>query len=198
MARTILYCLPILLMSAAGLHADLLDFNALQVGEEVQGFYDGGFGSMGTGPGPNFGIAFTGDFVTVAEGVFGPPLRGEQLTSASGTMDIAAGFSGDFSFYYQNSGAEGALNLYSGVNGSGSLVATELLPSTPGFIAVDLVEGTPFKSAVFTGDVNTLVFDNITFGFLVTPEAGSISLLLTVLAAFVFVCRRSIGGRQIR
>src|ERR1035437_6208549 len=105
--RTIFSCLPLLLIGAVGAHADLLDFNALQVGEGVQGYYNGGFGSKGTGPGPNFGITFTNAFVTVADGVFGAPFRAELLTSGSGIMDVAASFSGPFSFYYENSGAEG-------------------------------------------------------------------------------------------
>ena len=112
MTRAILSCLPILLMGAVGAHADVMDFNALQPGEAVQGYYNGGFGSMGTGPGPNFGITFTNDFVTVADGVFGPPLRAEELTGGSGIMDVPAGFSGPFSFYYKNSGPAGAANLY--------------------------------------------------------------------------------------
>jgi hypothetical protein len=195
MTRTILSCLPILLMGAMGAHADLLDFNALQLGEEVQGYYNGGFGSMGTGPGPNFGITFTNDFVTVADGVFGPPLRAEELTSGSGIMDVAVGFSGPFSFYYKNSGAGGAANLYSGLDGGGSLVGTLLLPTMSSFAATGLITGVPFRSVVFTGSANTLVFDNITFGALVIPEPASISLLFIVLAALGFVCRNRIGGR---
>jgi hypothetical protein len=42
--RTILSCKPILLMGLVGLHADVLDFNALEIGEEVKGFYNGGWG----------------------------------------------------------------------------------------------------------------------------------------------------------
>lgn len=196
MKRTILSCLPVLLMGSVGLHADLLDFNALQVGEEVQSYYNGGLGSMGTGPGPNLGITFTADFVTVADGVFGPPLRAEGLTAGSGTMDLAAGFSGPFSFYYENSGTEGMVNLYSGLDGSGSLVGTLLLPANSTFGATGSVEGMPFRSAVFTGDANTMVFDNITFGNLVLPEPGSISLLLTVLATSGLLCRKNARRRQ--
>src|SRR5258708_36912421 len=106
--RTVFSCLTFLLMGAAGANATLmqLDFNTLQVGEQVLGYYNGGLGSMGTGPGPNFGITFTNNFVTVADGVFGPPppLRAEGLTSGSGTMDSMAGFSELISFYYKNSG----------------------------------------------------------------------------------------------
>jgi len=68
MTRTILSYLSILLMGVVAAIADPLDFNNLQIGEEVLGYYDGGFGSLGTGPGPNLGITFTSDFVTVAQG----------------------------------------------------------------------------------------------------------------------------------
>ena len=131
--RTIFLCLTLLLTGTFGANATIvLDFNTLQVGEQVLGYYNGGLGSMGTGPGPNFGITFTNNFVTVADGVFGPPppLRAEGLTSGSGTMDVIAGFSGVISFYYKNSGAVGAVNLYSGLDGSGILVGTFPLPTS--------------------------------------------------------------------
>lgn len=48
-----------------------LDFNSLQVGEEVLGYYNGGFGSLGDGPGPMDGVTFTSDFVTVPGGYSG-------------------------------------------------------------------------------------------------------------------------------
>jgi hypothetical protein len=196
--RTILSCLTLLLMGAAGVNATTLDFNALQVGEEVLGYYNGGLGSMGTGPGPNLGITFTNDFVTLADGVFGPPFRAEELTGGSGTMDIAAAFSGIFSFYYKNSGAGGAVNLYSGLDGGGSLVGTFLLPPTSSFSpAFELIvnPGVPFQSAVFTGSANTMVFDNVTFGFQVIPEPASITLVFSGLAVLGFVGRKSIVGR---
>src|SRR6185369_11913987 len=84
MTRTIMSYLSILLMAVVIVSAE--DFNDLQIGEEVLGYYDGGFGSLGTGPGPNLGVTFTADFVTVAQGVFGPPFQGEELTSTSGIM----------------------------------------------------------------------------------------------------------------
>eukprot|EP01125_Pyxidicula_operculata_P005035 TRINITY_DN1852_c0_g1_i1.p1 TRINITY_DN1852_c0_g1~~TRINITY_DN1852_c0_g1_i1.p1 ORF type:complete len:1265 (-),score=419.45 TRINITY_DN1852_c0_g1_i1:829-4623(-) len=35
-----------------------LDFSGLQVGESVRDYFAGGFGSLGSGPGPNYGIVF--------------------------------------------------------------------------------------------------------------------------------------------
>ena len=206
MTRTILSYASLVLLGVSMANADLiasLDFNDLQIGEEVLGYYNGGLGSLGTGPGPNLGITFTSDFETVAIGVFGPPEQAEELKSASGTMDLAAGFSGAFSFYYDNlSGVPGNLLLYSGLHGTGSLVG-ELSLSGGGFGATGLEQLIPFESAVFNG--NGLVLDNITFakpGFLVTPEPSSISFLWVVLAA-IFIARRSartssLGARKLQ
>jgi hypothetical protein len=194
MTRTILSYLSILLMGVVTASANQLDFNNLQIGEEVLGYYDGGFGSLGTGPGPSLGITFSSDFVTVAQGVFGPPFQGEELTGTSGTMDVAPGFSGPFSFYYTNSGPAGTVNLYSGLDGSGSLVGTIALPTSAIFTAKGGIEALPFESAIFTGTPSALVFDNVTFGALVIPEPSSMSLLLIGLLAVCWGGRKSIAG----
>jgi len=195
MTRTIFSCVSLLLLGVSTANADLvasLDFNNLQIDEEVLGYYNGGLGSLGTGPGPDLGITFTSDFVTVPFGVFGPPDLSEQLTSDSGTMNVAGGFSGGFSFYFDTLFAgPGSLLLYSGLDGTGSLVGSLPLPEHGGFGATGLEQLIPFESAVFSG--NGLMLDNITFGpfgFLVTPEPSSITLLWIGLAA-IFIARRS-------
>jgi hypothetical protein len=193
MTRTILSYLSILLMGVVTASADQLDFNNLQIGEEVLGYYDGGFGSLGTGPGPSLGITFSSDFVTVAQGAFGPPFQGEELTSTSGTMDVVPGFSGPFSFYYTNSGTLGTVNLYSGLDGGGSLVGTIALPRSLIFAAAGIA-APPFESAIFTGTPSALVFDNVTFGAFVIPEPSSMSLLLIGLLAVWWGGRKSIAG----
>jgi hypothetical protein len=200
MTRTIMSYLSILLMAVVTVSAE--DFNDLQIGEEVLGYYDGGFGSLGTGPGPNLGVTFTADFVTVAQGVFGPPFQAEELTSTSGIMDVLPAFGGDggdFSFYYNNLGPDdGLVSLYSGLDGTGSLVTTISLPPTPTFSAASPLEGLPgpFESAIFTGTAGTLVFDNVTFSppgvGPVTPEPSSVSLLLIGLLAVWLSARKSI------
>ena len=56
MTRTILSYLSILLLGGVTASADpfvVLDFNDLQIGEQVLGYYNGGDGSLGTGPGPD-------------------------------------------------------------------------------------------------------------------------------------------------
>jgi hypothetical protein len=198
MTRIIFACLPLLLISVVAADSEVLDFSALKLGEEVLGYYDGGFGSLGSGPGPNFGITFTDDFVTVAGGAFGPSFHSEELTGGSGTMDVAAGFSGPFSFYYENSGPAGAVDLYSGLDGSGSLVGTLLLPPEASFFPAGLIQPIPFESAVFSGSPDTLIFNNITFGELVIPEPATVSLLFPVLVALWLAGRNSVVGRATR
>ncbi len=209
MTRTILSYLSIALMGVVTATADQLDFNDLQVGEEVLGYYDGGFGSLGTGPGPTLGVTFTADFFTVDQGVFGPPSQAEELTTTSGIMDVLPAFGGSggtFSFYYTNSGPNnGAVSLYSGLDGTGSLVTTISLPPTPTFSAASPLAGLPgpFESAIFTGTAGTLVFDNVTFSppgvGPVLPEPSSISLLFIGLLAVWLSARKSItslGSRR--
>jgi hypothetical protein len=180
MTRNVISFLTLLSLTALSARADL-DFNHLQVGEQVLGYYDGGFGSLGSGPGPMLGITFTSDFVTVPQGVFGPPLRAEELTGNTGTMDITSGFAGLFSFYYTNSDVTGSVSFYSGLNGGGALL--DIIPLAPeaGFFPAGGPEAVPFESVVFSGTPGALVIDNITFGGLVVPESSSIGLLLIAL-----------------
>jgi hypothetical protein len=182
--RTILSFFLLYTFSALSSAADpvTLTFNNLQVGEEVLDYYNGGFGSLGTGPGPNEGVSFTSDLVTVPEGVFGPPLRAEELTGTSGTMDLTPSFTGPFSFYYTDSGAPGSVTLYSGPDGTGTPQAPIFLtPATIFSPAGGLTA--PFESAVFSAAPGTLVIDNVTFGAYVIREPSSIVLLFTGLVA---------------
>src|SRR5436190_18986663 len=52
-----------------------LTFNELKIGEQPLAFYNGGFGSSGSGAGPSFGISFTPDFITAGGGVIFPDFR---------------------------------------------------------------------------------------------------------------------------
>jgi hypothetical protein len=191
MTRNVISSLTLLSLTVLCASADVtLDFNNLQVGEQVLGYYNGGFGSVGTGPGPMYGITFTSDFVTVPQGVFGPPLRAEELTGNSGTVDITPAFAGFFSFYYANSDGSASVSLYSGLDGGGTLLDTIPLAQAAAFTPAGKFEALPFESAVFSGTAGELIFDNITFGGgLVVPESSSISLLWIALLV-VWVGRR--------
>ena len=155
-----------------------LTFNELQVGEQALNFYNGGFGSLGTGPGPSYGVTFTPEFVTVAGGVIFPNpvvLQSERLTGASGIMNISGGYSGLFSFYYTADQSASA-QLFSGLNGAGSVVGILSLSAA----SIWTPAGgnlSPFQSVVFSG--TGLAIDNVTFGGLVVPEPVTTTLLFT-------------------
>lgn len=194
MAQKILSLLSIFLMGAVIARADRfvsLDFSGLQIGEEVLGYYDGGFGSFGSGPGPDLGITFTDGFVTepVPPDVSFPQTNWVQLMSTSGVMDALPKLSGLFSCLYANSGSDGTVNLYSGLDGSGRLVGTIALPtSTENAVGAD--EDLSFKSAVFTGTGGALEFAIISVGDAeLIPEPSSMTFLLTALLA-VWWCGR--------
>jgi hypothetical protein len=165
-----------------------LNFNTLQLGEQVLNYYDGGFGSLGSGPGPNLGITFTPDFVTVDQGVFAPPAQGVELTSASGTMDVNGGFSGPFSFYYTTGAPGASAELFSGLDGTGTEVGSlSLIPEGVFFPAGDIFPN--FESVVFLSMPETLVIDNVTFGGIVVPEPSMLGFFALGLGGLGF-CRR--------
>ena len=79
-----------------------IDFQGLQNHEKVRDYYAGGHGSLGTGPGPNYGVTFSPDLnseisTTIASGQT-VLFTGNPNGSAPApiTMNVAGGFSGHF------------------------------------------------------------------------------------------------------
>lgn len=74
-----------------------------------------------------------------------------------------------FSFFYADQvGFTGSVSVYSGPSGTGTLLASLTLPSTPDPYTVFVPVGVTFPgtadSVVFSGAVNFIAFDNITLG----------------------------------
>jgi hypothetical protein len=197
------------LISALAMNADVitLTFEGLKDQESVNNFYNGGLGGSGSGPGPSDGITFTSDSLALISntagggGNFDGQPSGTTivffLSGAGDTMNIAGGFTTGFSFYYSSPFFVGSINVYSGLNGTGTILTTLVLPETPAG------EGTapcnsfdqycpwvPFgvsfsgtaESVVFSGTANQIGFDNITLGASVptsgAPEPASWLLLV--------------------
>lgn len=61
--RLLVFLFLVILLTVSAMNASAssfgLNFGGLNDGEEVLNYYNGGFGSQGSGPGPNFGITFT-------------------------------------------------------------------------------------------------------------------------------------------
>jgi hypothetical protein len=171
-----------------------LTFEGLQDTEEVLNYYNGGFGSDGSGPGPNYGVTFgsaalasiadasggTGNFALNPSGI----TTVFFLSGGGLVMNVAGGFTGGFSFYFASGGSTGSVTVYDGPNGTGNVLATVQLPA-----AGDNCGGSQFtfscwqtsgitftgtaQSVNFAGVANQIGFDNITLGSN-TPNNGVI------------------------
>lgn len=178
----------------------------------VNEFYNGGTDSAGNA-GANYGISFSNTSLGIIDedaggsGNFGnEPSASTVLFFLSGgaaTMNVAAGFETGFSFFY-TSAFTGFVNVYSGLNGTGDLLATLNLAANTGSCAGDpggsycqfdpvgvAFEGIA-KSVDFGGSADRIAFDNITLGAAVpvgeVPEPASLALL--GLGALAFGARR--------
>jgi len=171
----------------------VLTFEGLKDQEHILNFYNGGTGSLGSA-GPNFGIGFGADALALIAASAGGSgnFQGEPsaptiaffLTGPGDLMNVAAGFTTGFSFFYSAINNPGSVDVFAGLNGTGALLAHLALPTTPagpyGVPPCPLPAGTPAafcpwvpigvafagtaESVNFTGTANQIGFDNITLG----------------------------------
>jgi hypothetical protein len=198
-----------------------LTFEGLQDMEPILNYYNGGLGGFGSGPGPNYGITFGGDSLAIISGAAGGsgnfsgspsmPTVAFFLSGPGDVMNVPAGFTTGFSFYYSAVVFPGAVQVWSGLNDTGTLLASLALPVTPEGgsaecsygaycpwvpIGVDF-SGTA-ESVNFTGTANYIGFDNVTLGSSTpvnqnsadVPEPATIALLVAGLAGIGLVRRR--------
>jgi hypothetical protein len=177
----------------------VLTFEGLQNNEPIDNYYNGGLGGDGSGPGPNDGITFTPDsFALISEldggtGNFQNNPSGITsayfLQGAGDVMNVAGGFTTGFSFYYAAPFFSGDVQVYSGPNGTGTLLQDLPLAVTPTdttlptqyntWVPIGVTFAGTAESAVFTGTANYIAFDDITLGSATpgnpsTPEPTSI------------------------
>jgi len=179
-------CIGIGTSAQAEIVLNFAGLNATQE-EAVTNYYNGGLGSLGSGPGPNFGITFSPNGITandinqggccnVANVPGGPGANALFfLTGAAATMDVPAGFTTGFSFFYSAINVPGTVSVYSGLDGTGSLLATLPLPVTPTqgpgcdspfcpFLPTGVSFAGTAESASFAGSENQIAFADITLG----------------------------------
>ena len=187
----------------------------------VQGFYNGGTSSAGTS-GTNYGIEFSSNALAIclntpgvscsntSRGGLGNPssARGGLffLQGSETYMNRNAGFMNGFSFFYSAANTGGSFSVWSGLNGTGDLLASLSLGTTPStcgseysagfcpFVAAGVNFAGVAKSVTFAGAANQIVFDDVTFGNskpgVSVPEPASAALLAAGMAGLVGVARR--------
>lgn len=195
----------------------VLTFEGLRNLEPVLNYYNGGLGGFGSGPGPNYGITFGADSLALIDrdaggsGNFGgEPSPDTVVFFSSGpgvVMNVPAGFSTGFSFFYSAPFFTGTIEIYDGLNATGTLLASIPLPLTPDTGAPDptgryspLVPfGVSFsgiaKSVNFGGTATYIAFDNITLGSQTPggaiPEPTTLVLFAGGLGAVLGARRRT-------
>jgi hypothetical protein len=194
-----------------------LTFTGLKDEEPIDTFYDGGAGGFGSTGGTNYGISFSSDSLAIISEDAGgtgnfsrvpPPATNTIaffLNGVGDTMNDASGFNTGFSFYYTSPFYTGTVDVYSGLNGTGKLLAADTLAETKGYCDPAFAyscwvnSGVSFagkaESVVFAGVANQVGFADITTGSntvptSVTPEPSSLVLLGSGLLGIVGAARR--------
>jgi len=192
-----------------------LTFEGLQNFEGVSDYYNGGLGSLGSGPGPEYGVTFAANALAYIPGLQtgtvtpfpGDPSPPTVLLLAilgnaygagyptSTTMDVTSGFVGALTFYYINiapSVRATYVDIYSGLDGTGTLLAEQSLATTPeAFTGPTMVSfsGTAY-SVVFGGGNDQLALDNISFAAQVPEPSSWISLAVGIGSACLMLSWR--------
>lgn len=188
----------------------------------VQGFYNGGTSSDGTS-GTDFGVSFSNNAQAICLNTPGVSCsntsRGGQgnptsqlggLFFLSGTetfVNVPAGFDTGFSFFYAAPNTPGSVTVYDGLDGTGNILATLVLNTTPStcggtyaaaycpFVPVGVAFAGTARSIDFAGTANFIVFDDVTFGrdtpgIDAVPEPTTLALFGAGLAGLGGLARR--------
>lgn len=181
----------------------------------VQNFYNGGTSSGGSS-GTNFGIGFSANALAIclntigtscsntSRGGLGDPTSQQGglffLSGSETFLNFSAGFTTGFSFFYSAISQSGSIGVFDGLNGTGTLLTTLALPTTPSactggfgagfcpFVPVGVAFAGTARSVSFAGTANQIVFDDVTFGSAIpnpprnppgnpVPEPASLALL---------------------
>jgi hypothetical protein len=109
----------------------VISFDQLQVGEDVLNYYNGGMGSMGSGPGPADGVIFSAGWIAGLPDAYNAPGGKSVAISGTATVNVPPGWVEPTSFYY--SGGPLTVSYYSQPNGLGTLLGTRSEPGSPFF-----------------------------------------------------------------
>lgn len=201
---------------AGSAQAQVLTFEGIHAGggdSAVGNFYNGGGG-------PNYGIEFFGNARAITSFVGECGGTGNFALQPSGCgilyfaegaatgMNRAAGFTTGFSLFYASLYTAGSIEVYEGLNGTGTLLGSVALPangsgtSNPAcsgmefcpWVASGLTFAGSAKSVLFSGGASFIGFDDVTFGSSTpgneVPEPSTYVLMAAGLAGLGVVARR--------
>ena len=177
-----------------------LTFEGLQDNESILEYYNGGLGSKGSGPGPADNISFdahgkafidtdhggTGTFDNNPSGHTALSFNFNPSIGLLGSvMNVHDGFTQSLSGYYASSAGD-EIDIYSGENLTGTLLASIDLASTPlNFSDASDLYGTfnafnlnfaGVAHSAYIGTINTSFFDSLTLGPAALPSGGAVPL----------------------
>lgn len=180
-------CSAAMLVASVSYATTVLTFEGVGNLAAVNDFYNGGTDSAGNS-GINYGINFSDTSLGVIDSddggsgnIANEPSADTVLFFLSGgaaTMNVAAGFDTGFSFYYSANANDTFVNVWSGLNSTGTLLATLNLSlnynddgctgdPTGAYCHWDPI-GVSFAgiahSVDFGGTANYVGFDNVTLG----------------------------------
>jgi hypothetical protein len=194
LAPTLLVALAV--AHPAALRAQRLTFDGLQDFESVNQYYNGGHGSQFSGPGPAFGITLGSaawaivDFDDGGTGNFENNPSGHTVlevgTFGSPFMNVAPGFTSGIALYYSAINYPGQVRVYSGPDGTGTLLQSLDLRTLGngcgvppgregGFNCWERVQARfdGVARSVDFGGATAVFIDDVTLGTQTVPEPGS-------------------------
>jgi hypothetical protein len=172
----------------------VLTFEGLGDLDAVLNYYNGGTSQQGYS-GTNYGVSFGPTSLSLidadagGQGNTGNEPSGQTVLfflETNAILNVAAGFTTGFSFYYAAPYYDGHVYVYGGLDGTGALLGDQYLPiNGPGpgdpngvysnwSIGTVAFDGTA-KSIVFGGTPNYIVYDDVTFGS-VTPGPSDVPI----------------------
>ena len=221
--------LPLALSSAHGggvsINFNLSDLNTYGSSSEAIGDYYNGGTDAGGATGPNYGISFGSDALALRNypnsNVGNEPDGGYAsmifLSGSGDIMNVAAGFTTGFSFYYAAPFYTGSVSVYSGLNGTGTLLATLALPLTPDgksspynlpynygvWDPIGVTFAGTAESVSFSGTANYITFADLTIGSEIpslnnnVPDNGGMSIYMLAglgLAGMAWASRKKVAA----
>jgi hypothetical protein len=177
-------------IASANASVNTLTFEGVGNSNAVGNFYNTG------GAGTDYGVEFVGNtlgLVAFSAGGTGSFTNAPSMPTimfwrdgAATTMNVTAGFRDGFATYYTSIESAGSISIWSGLGGTGDILATLNLiglgtDNTPDALYDRwALVGAAFvgeaHSVTFTGAANYIGFDNVTFGSAI-PAPGALALL---------------------